>query len=154
MLTLEKSNAIIDAILKKGREMNVRPLCVVVSDIGAKIKSAQREDGCSQARIEMALGKAVASLALGRSSAFVRERQKQGPEFVAQVQEFVGEQKMFMIGGGELIRDEEGNILGAVGVTGATEDEDEILVAHGIRSAGYKTDQDLSHLGPSIRSRP
>lgn len=154
MLNLEKSNVIIDAILKKGREMDVRPLCVVVTDIGAKIKAAQREDGCSQARIEMALGKAVASLALGRSSAFVRERQKRGPEFVAQVQEFVGEQKMFMVGGGELVRDDAGNILGAVGVTGATEDEDEVLVAHGIRAAGFKTDQDLAHMGARIRSEP
>lgn len=153
MLTLEKSNVIVAAILEKGREMKLRPLCVVVTDIGAKIKAAQREDGCSQARVEMALGKAVASLALGRSSAFVRERQKQGPEFVAQVQNFVGEQKMFMVGGGELIRDEAGNILGAVGVTGATEDEDEQLVAHGIRAAGFKTDQDLAHLGAMVRSK-
>lgn len=154
MLTLQKSNLIIDEILNKGREMNLRPLCVVVTDIGAKITSAQREDGCSQARIEMALGKAVASLALGRSSAFVRERQKQGPEFVAQVQQFVGEQKMFMVGGGELIRDDAGNILGAVGVTGATEDEDEEIVVYGIRAAGFKTDQDLAHLGPQVRSEP
>ena len=154
MLTLQKSNAIVEAILKRGREMNLRPLCVVVTDIGGKIKSAQREDGCSQARIEMALGKVVASLALGRSSAFVRERQKVGPEFVAQVQQFVGEQKMFMVGGGELIRDDAGHVLGAVGVTGATEDEDEELVKHGIRAAGFKTDQDLAHLGPQIRSRP
>jgi uncharacterized protein GlcG (DUF336 family) len=154
MLTLAKSNMIVEAILKKGREMNLRPLCVVVTDIGSKIKAAQREDGCSQARIEMALGKAVASLALGRSSAFVRERQKAGPEFVAQVQNFVGEQKMFMVGGGELIRDDAGNVLGAVGVTGATEDEDETLVRHGIRAAGFRTDEDLAHLGPQIRSRP
>jgi uncharacterized protein GlcG (DUF336 family) len=154
MLTLQKANAIIEAILKKGREMNLRPLCVVVTDIGAKIKAAQREDGCSQARIEMALGKAVASLALGRSSALVRERQKQGPEFIAQVQQFVGEQKMLAVGGGELIRDDAGNILGAVGVTGATEAEDEELVVHGIRAAGFKTDQDLAHLGPLVRSQP
>ncbi len=154
MLSLERSNAIIVPILDKGRAMNLRPLCVVVTDIGARIKSAQREDGCSQARIEMALGKAVASLALGRSSALVRERQKQGPEFVAQVQAFVGEQKMFMVGGGELIRDDDGNILGAVGVTGATEEEDEELVAFGIRAAGFKTDADLADLGPHIRAQP
>jgi uncharacterized protein GlcG (DUF336 family) len=151
MLTLEKSNAIIEAILKKGREMDLRPLCVVVTDIGSKIRAAQREDGCSQARIEMAQGKAVASLALGRSSAFVRERQKMGPEFVAQVQNFV-DHKMFMVGGGELIRDDQGNILGAVGVTGATEEQDEELVAFGIRAAGFKTDQDLAHLGAAVRT--
>ena len=153
MITLEQSNTIIDAILRKGRQMNLRPLCVVVTDIGAKVKSAQREDGCSQARFEMALGKAVASLALDRSSAFVRERQKQGPEFVAQVNEFTGN-RMFAVGGGELIRDGDGNIVGAVGVTGATEDEDEEIVAFGIREAGFKTDSDLAHLGPMIRSEP
>ncbi len=154
MLTLDGSNAIIAAVLEKGRAMKLRPLCVVVTDIGAKVKSAQREDGCSQARIEMALGKAVAALALGRSSALVRERQRQGPEFVAQVQALVGEPRMFMVGGGELIRDDDGNILGAVGVTGATEDEDEELVAFGIRAAGFRTDADLADLGPHIRARP
>ena len=66
MLTLGKSNELIEVILTKGREMNLRPLCVVVTDIGAKIKAAQREDGCSQARIEMAQGKAIAALALVR----------------------------------------------------------------------------------------
>ena len=100
----------------------------------------------------MALGKAVAALSLGRSSALVRERRKQRPEFVAQVQQFVGEQKMFMEGGGELIRDDAGNILGAVSVTGATEADDEELALHGIRSAGFRTDRDLAHLGSKIRT--
>lgn len=153
MITLEKSNQIAEAILKRGREMNLRPLCVVVTDIGAKVKSAQREDGASMVRFEMALGKCVASLALGRSSALVRERQKQGPEFVAQVNEYTG-QAMFAVGGGELIRNDAGDVVGAVGVTGATEDEDEEIVAFGIRAAGFKTDQDLAHLGPQIRSEP
>lgn len=151
MITLEKANEMIEAILRKGREMNLRPLCVVVTDIAAEIRSAQREDGCSQARIKMAQGKCVAALALGRSSAFVRERQKLGPEFIAQIQEFT-DHKMFAIGGGELVRDDQGVILGAVGVTGAREEEDEEIVVYGIRAAGFRTDQDLGHLGPMIRT--
>lgn len=154
MITLEKANRIVEAVLAQGRARNLRPLCVVVTDVGAKIVSAQREDGCSQARVEMALGKAVASLALGRSSALVRERQKQGPEFVAQVQNFVGEHKMFAVGGGELVRGADGAVLGAVGVTGATEEEDEELVVHGIRAAGFKADRDLAHLGARVRTAP
>lgn len=153
MITLEQSNRIIEAVLARGRELNLRPLCVVVTDIGAKVKSAQREDGASMVRFEMALGKCVASLALGRSSALVRERQKQGPEFVAQVNEYAGN-AMFAVGGGELIRNDDGLTVGAVGVTGATEDEDEEIVAFGIHAAGFKTDQDLGHLGPQIRSEP
>jgi len=153
MISLEKSNEIVDVILARGRELNLRPLCVVVTDIGARVKSAQREDGASMVRFEMALGKCVASLALGRSSALVRERQKQGPEFVAQVNEFA-DRAMFAVGGGELIRNDAGDVVGAVGVTGATEDEDEEIVAFGIRAAGFKTDQDLAHLGPRIRAAP
>ena len=53
------------------------------------------------------------------------------------MQEFVGAQKLFMVGGDELIRGDDGTVVGAVGVTGATEDEDEELVAHGIRAAGF-----------------
>lgn len=153
MITLEQSNRIIEAILVRGREMDLRPLCVVVTDPGARVKAAQREDGASMVRFEMALGKCVASLALGRSSALVRERQKQGPEFVAQVNQFA-DHAMFAVGGGELIRDGDGNTVGAVGVTGATEDEDEELVAFGINAAGFKTDRDLAHLGPHIRAEP
>lgn len=153
MITLRQANRVIEAILARGREMNLRPLCVVVTDPGARVKAAQREDGASMLRFEMALGKCVASLALGRSSALVRERQKQGPAFVEQVNEFA-DHKMFAVGGGELIRNDEGLVVGAAGVTGATEDEDEEIVAYGIRAAGFKTDQDLAHLGPQIRAEP
>ncbi|MEK9644255.1 MAG: heme-binding protein [Alphaproteobacteria bacterium] len=151
MITLQKANEIIEIIMKKGRETDLRPLCVVVTDVAAEIRAAQREDGCSQARIKMAQGKCVAALALGRSSAFVRERQKLGPEFIAQIQDFT-DHKMFAVGGGELVRDENGVILGAVGVTGAREEEDEEIVVYGIREAGFKTDQDLAHLGSMIRT--
>mgnify|MGYP003338865626 CR=1 FL=1 len=68
MITLQKANEIIEIIMKKGRETDLRPLCVVVTDVAAEIRAAQREDGCSQARIKMAQGKCVAALALGRSS--------------------------------------------------------------------------------------
>jgi len=50
-----------------------------------------------------------------------------------------------------LIRDEHGEVIGAVGVTGDTQERDEELAAHGIHAAGLKTDEDCAHLGPQVR---
>ena len=56
-------------------------------------------------------------------------------------------------GGGTamLIRGEKGELLGAVGVTGDTQERDEELAAHGIRAAGLKTDEDCANLGTKVR---
>ena len=59
--------------------------------------------------------------------------------------------QIFPEGGGMLIRDERGEVIGAVWVTGDTEERDEELAAHGIRAAGLKTDEDCAHLGAQVR---
>jgi uncharacterized protein GlcG (DUF336 family) len=57
------------------------------------------------------------------------------------------EGQIFPEGGGLQIRNAEGEVIGAVGVTGDTEDRDEELAAHGIRAAGLKTDDDFAGAG-------
>ncbi len=79
MITLARSEAIIDAILARGRELGCRPLSVAVVETGAKVKAFKKEDGSAMMRFEMAFGKAYAALALGRSSNLVRERAEQRP---------------------------------------------------------------------------
>jgi uncharacterized protein GlcG (DUF336 family) len=98
-------------------------------------------------RFEMAFGKAYAALALGRSSKLVRLRAEEKPIFMRYLIGASGEQ-IFPEGGGLQIRNGDGEVIGAVGVTGDTEDRDEELAAHGIRAAGLKTDDDFAHLGP------
>ena len=91
-------------------------------------------------RFEMAMGKAYAALALGRSSNLVRVRTEQRPLFM----DFLfkaSQDKIFAEGGGMLIRASDGELLGAVGVTGDTQEQDEMLAAHGIRAAGLKIDR-------------
>jgi uncharacterized protein GlcG (DUF336 family) len=97
-------------------------------------------------RFEMAYGKAYAALALGRSSKLVRVRAEEKPIFMRYLASASGEQ-IFPEGGGMQIRDKDGEVIGAVGVTGDTEDRDEELAAHGIRAAGLKTDEDCKNLG-------
>lgn len=151
-VTLEQSERIIDAILARGRELDCRPLSVVVTEPGARVKAFKKEDGSAMMRFEMAMGKAYAALALGRSSSLVRVRTEERPLFMNYLLNASGGQ-IFPEGGGMLIRDARGEVIGAVGVTGDTQERDEELAAHGIRAAGLKTDEDCAHLGPQVRTK-
>jgi uncharacterized protein GlcG (DUF336 family) len=150
MINLEQANRVIEAILARGREVKCRPLSVVVVEPGASVKAFQKEDDSSMLRFEMAYGKAYAALALGRSSSLVRMRAEERPMFMEYVMRASGD-RIFPEGGGMLIRDNNGDVLGAVGVTGDTQERDEELAAHGIRAAGLKTDADCANLGSKVR---
>ncbi len=152
MITLARSEAIIDAILARGRELGCRPLSVAVVEPGAKVKAFKKEDGSAMMRFEMAFGKAYAALALGRSSSLVRERAEERPMFMDYLIDS-SDRQIFPEGGGMLVRDASGALIGAVGVTGDTQERDEELCAHGIHAAGLKTDADCADLGPEVRLR-
>jgi len=145
-ITLDQANRIIAAILKRGAEIDCRPLSVIVVEPGCKVKAFQKEDGSSMIRFEMAFGKAYAALAMGRSSKLVKVRAEEKPIFMRYLISASGDQ-IFPEGGGLQIRNETGEVIGAVGVTGDTEDRDEELAAHGIRAAGLKIDDDCKELG-------
>ena len=149
-ITLNQSERVIDAILARGRELSCRPLSVAVTDPGAHLKAFKKDDGSAMMRFEMAMGKAYAALALGRSSSLVRVRNEEKPAFMGYLINASGG-KIFPEGGGRLIRNDAGEIIGAVGVTGDTEARDEELAAHGIRAAGLKTDEDCAGLGHRVR---
>ncbi len=150
MIKLEQANRIIEAIFARGRELRCRPLSVVVVEPGAVVKAFQKEDDSSMMRFEMAYGKAYAALALGRSSSLVRVRAEERPMFMRYMIR-ASDDRVFPEGGGMLIRDHQGEVIGAVGVTGDTQEQDEELAAHGIRAAGLKTDQDCATLGSKVR---
>ena len=150
MIKLAQANRIIEAIFVRGRELKCRPLSVIVVEPGAKIKAFQKADDSAMMRFEMAYGKAYAALALGRSSSLVRMRTEERPLFMQYLMRASDEQ-IFPEGGGRLIRDKDGELLGAVGVTGDTQERDEELAAHGIRAAGLKTDEDCADLGTKVR---
>lgn len=149
-VTLDQSDRIINAIITRARELDCRPVSVVVTDPGARVKAFKKEDGSAMMRFEMALGKAYAALALGRSSSLVRVRTEQRPLFMNYLIN-ASEGRIFPEGGGMLIRDARCEVIGAVGVTGDTQERDEELAAHGIRAAGLKTDADCAQLGKRVR---
>src|SRR5580693_1063884 len=148
-LTLDQANRIIAAILARGAEIDCRPLSVIVVEPGCKVKAFKKEDGASMIRFEIAFGKAYAALSLGRSSSLVHQRAEERPIFMRYLIAASDEQ-LFAEAGGLLIRDADGEVIGAVGVTGDTGERDEELAAHGIHAAGLKTDEDCRDMGRRI----
>lgn len=151
-VTLKQAEAIIDAILARARELDCRPMAVAVTDPGARVKVFKKEDQAAMMRFEMAMGKAFAALALGRSSSLVRSRTEERPLFMNYLIN-ASQGQIFPEGGGMLIRNADGDVIGAVGVTGDTQERDEELAVHGIRAAGLKTDADCAGLAVHVRSK-
>ncbi len=67
-ITLEQANTIIEAALARARELELKPLSVIVLDAGGRVKAFQKQDGSALLRFKIAYGKAFAALGLGRSS--------------------------------------------------------------------------------------
>ena len=150
-IKLSQANRMIAAIIKRGIELDCRPISVVVVEPGCIVKAFQKEDGASMMRFEMAFGKAYAALALSRSSKLVRIRNEEKPVFMRYLMDVSGD-KIFAEGGGMQIRDKNGEVIGAVGVTGDTEDRDEELAAHGIHAVGAEDRRGLQGHGPQVPS--
>jgi len=134
MLTLKQAQTIVEATLKKGREKNMKPLTVAVLDArGCLIAYAMEEGGLL--REVIAKGKAYGAIGLGRSSRGIEQLAKDRPHFMNAILEASGG-RVIPVPGGVLIK-EGPAIVGAVGVSGDTSDNDEIAGVAGIEAAGY-----------------
>ncbi len=137
-LSLKVAQTILDGVLAKGRALGLQPLTVAVLDAAGSLKALAREDGTSPLRPEIAQGKARGAVALGLGSRAIFERAQQQPYFIQAMNALAGG-SLVPVPGGVLIRDESG-IIGAVGVTGDTSDNDELCAVAGIEAAGFTAD--------------
>jgi uncharacterized protein GlcG (DUF336 family) len=133
-LTLDQASTIVDRAIAKGREMKLKPLCVAVLDDGGHLKALKREDGAGILRPEIAIGKAWGSLGMGESSREIGQRLKDRLAFLGALSD-MSAGKVVPVPGGVLIMKEDG-IIGAVGISGASSDDDEACAIEGIRAAG------------------
>ena len=134
-LTLAQANQIIAAAFAKSKEMGYKPMGVVVIDDSGNLKSAQREDGASMFRIDIATGKAYAAVGMGVSSRVLFERAKDNPSFFVSLAS-TAHGKFLPQTGAVLIKDAIGKVLGAAGASGGTGDEDELICKAGIEAVG------------------
>jgi uncharacterized protein GlcG (DUF336 family) len=138
-LSLDTAQAIIAAALKSARDRKLKPLSVAVYDARGALKALASEDGTSLKRAEIAMGKAYGALALGVGSRAIHKMATDRPYFVAAASHVVGGM-LVPVPGGVLIKDPQGAILGAVGISGDTSDNDEMAAAAGIQAAGLVFD--------------
>lgn len=139
MLTLEAARTIVDKSLAYGRAKGFKPLGVVVVDARGALRAALIEDGNSLMRAELAHGKAYGSVALGVGSRTINKMALERPHFIAAATG-LSKDRLVPVPGGVLIRDASGALLGAVGISGDTSDNDEAAAVAGIEAAGLKAD--------------
>ena len=137
-LTLAVAETILRATLAHARSGDFLPLSVVILDQRAAVVAAASEDGTSLRRFEVAQGKALGALAFNLGSRRIATMAAERPHFFAGVAHAVG--AIVPGAGGVLVRDAGGTILGAVGVSGDTADNDEVAALAGIAAAGLVGD--------------
>ena len=136
-LTLAQANQIIAAALQRSTDSGYQPMAVVVLDAAGHTKSAQRQDGASMFRIDIASGKAWASIAMGAASRVLTQRAKDLPAFFGALAA-TGGGKFIPQTGAVLIKQADGSVIGAVGASGGTGDEDEEICIAGIKAVGLE----------------
>ena len=134
-LTLEQANQIITGALARSKASGFKPMGVAVLDDAGHLKAFAREDGASMFRFEVAQGKAWGAVGMGASSRTLMQRAKDNPNFFVSLAATSGG-KFLPQTGAVLIKDAAGNVLGAVGASGGTGDEDELICIAGVESAG------------------
>lgn len=138
-LKLEHARTIITTALAKGAELGLKPLTIAVLDAGGALVALERSDGASRMRPEIATGKANGAIALGMGSRAIFKRAQEQPYFI-QSMNALAAGVLVPVPGGVLVRGEDGTIIGAVGITGDTSDNDETCAIAGIEAAGFTAD--------------
>ena len=138
-LTLAQACTIIDTALAHGRRAGLKPLCVVVLDAGGHMLALKREDQASFGRPQIATAKAAGCLAMGFGGRDIAQCAQARPEFYAALGGVLP-QGLLPVRGGVLIRAAAGILLGAVGVTGDSSENDEACAVAGINAAALTAD--------------
>ena len=141
-IKLAQASTIVDVALQKGRELSLRPLVVAVLDAGGHLVAYKREDKSAILRFEIAYGKAYGALGMGFGSRGLYERAQKAPMFITTLTA-ASQGRVMAAPGGVLIQDQNGDTIGAVGISGDTSDNDEACAVAGITAAGLTSETGL-----------
>ncbi|MGM9473489.1 GlcG/HbpS family heme-binding protein [Pseudarthrobacter sp. YS3] len=140
-MNLASAQSIIADALAAGQQHGFKPLTVVVLDAGGHVIAVARQDGASNNRFEIAQGKAYGALALGMGSRAIMKRAEEQAYFIAAATATLGG-RLIPVPGGVLVRDKDGSIQGAVGISGDSSDNDETAASSAIEAAGLTAQVD------------
>jgi uncharacterized protein GlcG (DUF336 family) len=139
IFSLNQASAIVDAALARARELGCPPMTVAVLDAGGHLLALKREDGSGILRPQIAQAKAWGALGMGHGTRALAERAAIAPGFYAALGDISGG-RIAPVPGGVLVRGEQYDVIGAVGVSGDHPDKDEDCATHGIGSVGLRAD--------------
>jgi len=139
MLSLSQASEIVDAALSQARELDLRPLTITVLDPGGHPVVVKREDGAGILRPQIAHAKAWGCLGTGQGGAAGARHATRDPAFFAALAA-ISEGRIASSRGGALIRDADGALLGAIGVSGDRPDNDQTVAVAGVEKAGLIAD--------------
>lgn len=134
-LTLEQAQNLIAAALAASRQAGHRPMGIAVLDESGNLKAFAREDGASMFRFEIAQAKAWGAVGMGASSRTLGDRAKDNPNFFVALAATAGGRFLPQTGA-VLVKNTQGVLLGAVGASGGTGDEDEAICMAGVKAVG------------------
>ena len=139
VLTLEQASQIVDAGLARAAELKFRPMTLAVLDAGGHLVAFKRQDRSGILRPEIAQGKAWGALGMGHGGRDLARRAIEAPAFYAAIAA-TSQGRVIPVGGGVLIRDADGDIIGAVGASGDHPDNDEACAVYGVEQIGLVAD--------------
>jgi uncharacterized protein GlcG (DUF336 family) len=122
LISVAEAHAIIEGAVAYAREKNWR-MGVIVLDSAGEIVAGERMDGASGRNVRFAEGKAFAAVMYRTTTQALSELYKTRPDRYFGIMNMYGN-KVYLVGGGEPIM-LEGQLIGAVGVAGLPEFEDE-----------------------------
>lgn len=134
-ISLRRARSIIRKALEHGNQNEMKPLSVVVLDAGGHVIAFERENGAAPGRFAIAQGKAYGSVMLGMAGTAQMARAEEQAYFMAAVNGVYGGQ-VVPVPGGVLVRDAKGAVVGAVGVTGDSSENDAAAAMAGIEGVG------------------
>ncbi|MEM7438199.1 MAG: heme-binding protein [Pseudomonadota bacterium] len=134
-----KCRKMIRAAFAKGKELGLQPLSVAVVDPGGHLIGFERQDGAAPGRFDIAYGKANAAVMMGVPSSKMMERAEAQAYFVTALGSAY-DGKFIPVPGGVLVKDKKGVIMGALGVTGDTSDNDAACAVAGIEAASFSAE--------------
>jgi uncharacterized protein GlcG (DUF336 family) len=134
-ITLDQARTIVDAALRHGTDQGFQPLTVVVLDPGGAPVALGRQDGSGYLRPDLATAKAWGLLGMGMNNRTLAARAEAAPDLYTTIVALAGG-KLVSVPGGVFVRDADGTLLGAVGISGDTSLNDEAAAVAGIAAAG------------------
>ena len=134
-LNLDRARTMLDGALAEAGTRNAKPLAIIILDAGGHPIAFARQDQASLFRFDIARAKAMGALGMGADSREIAARAAGNPAFFTSVAIATGGH-LALSAGGVLVRDDQGEIIGAIGISGDTPDLDEACAHAGIAAAG------------------